>query len=180
MSLPHAILGFLSIRPMTGYDLKRMFDQSVAHFWRADQAQIYRALQRHVEQGRARVEVQEQEDRPSRKVHHLTEAGAQELRGWLHSFHEPAPLREGLLVQVFFGQEADPEVFDAMLVRHLEERQAQLQVLESLHVASMEAWESAGRPRRAAFQLATLEYGLRAAKAELDWLRETRGRLKEG
>jgi DNA-binding PadR family transcriptional regulator len=177
MSLPHAILGFLSIRPMTGYDLKRMFDQSVAHFWRADQAQIYRALARHVEQGRARVELVEQEERPSRKVHHLTNAGVRELRGWLSTFHEPAPLREGLLVQVFFGQEANPEDFDAVLVRHIEERSQQLEVLEAMHVASLEAWQSAGRPRRAAFQLATLEYGLRAAQAELDWLRETRQRL---
>ena len=33
MSLDHAILGFLSYEPMSGYDLKKLFDQSVAHFW---------------------------------------------------------------------------------------------------------------------------------------------------
>ena len=45
MSLGHAILGFLSRRPMTGYELKtRCFDQVASHFWTADQAQIYRTL----------------------------------------------------------------------------------------------------------------------------------------
>ena len=44
MSLRFAILGFLSVRPFSGYDLKRAFDQSVRHFWTADQAAIYRTL----------------------------------------------------------------------------------------------------------------------------------------
>jgi PadR family transcriptional regulator AphA len=46
MSLDHAILGFLSYSPFTGYDLKKFFDQSVRHFWLADQSQIYRTLSR--------------------------------------------------------------------------------------------------------------------------------------
>jgi DNA-binding PadR family transcriptional regulator len=44
MSLKHAILGFLSIRPLSGYDLKKAIDGTVGHFWTADQAQIYRML----------------------------------------------------------------------------------------------------------------------------------------
>jgi DNA-binding PadR family transcriptional regulator len=32
MSLDYAILGFLRYRPMTRYDLKRVFDGSVRHF----------------------------------------------------------------------------------------------------------------------------------------------------
>ncbi len=47
MSLPHAILGFLREQPLTGYALKtQRFDVSVANFWPADQAQIYRTLDR--------------------------------------------------------------------------------------------------------------------------------------
>ena len=44
MSLRHAILGFLSFQPFTGYDLKKAFDRSVRHFWPATQSQIYRTL----------------------------------------------------------------------------------------------------------------------------------------
>ena len=47
MSLKHAILGLLTIQPMTGYELKHeAFDTSIAHFWQADQSQIYRTLDR--------------------------------------------------------------------------------------------------------------------------------------
>ena len=33
MSLEYAILGFLNYRPLSGYDLKKVFDNSVRHFW---------------------------------------------------------------------------------------------------------------------------------------------------
>jgi DNA-binding PadR family transcriptional regulator len=36
VSLEYAILGFLNYHPSTGYDLKRMFDTSVRHFWNVD------------------------------------------------------------------------------------------------------------------------------------------------
>ena len=74
MSLEHAILGFLHYAPSSGYDLKKAFDTSVRHFWPADQSQIYRTLARMTEREWVKVEVISQEDRPSRKVYHITEA----------------------------------------------------------------------------------------------------------
>ncbi len=49
MSLEYAILGFLNYHPYTGYDLKKIFDTSIRHFWPADQSQIYRTLARLTE-----------------------------------------------------------------------------------------------------------------------------------
>ena len=47
MSLDAAILGFLREHPRSGYDLKtRCFDDATKDFWTADQAQIYRTLER--------------------------------------------------------------------------------------------------------------------------------------
>jgi len=51
MALEHAILGFLDYGPMSGYDLKKTFDDSVNHFWTAQQSQIYRALKKMVGDG---------------------------------------------------------------------------------------------------------------------------------
>jgi len=51
MSLAYAILNTLQQKEMTGYDLKTScFDQCIAHLWPADQAQIYRTLDKLVEQ----------------------------------------------------------------------------------------------------------------------------------
>ena len=83
MTIQYAILGLLSWRPLSGYDLKKIFDTSVRHFWPADQAQIYRTLSRLAEKGWAEMEVIEQSDRPDRKLYHITEAGRAELHAWL-------------------------------------------------------------------------------------------------
>ena len=44
MSLENALLGLLNHRPMTGYDLKRIFDDPMEFFWVAQMSQIYREL----------------------------------------------------------------------------------------------------------------------------------------
>jgi DNA-binding PadR family transcriptional regulator len=117
MSLKHAILGFLSIAPLTGYELKKSFDNSVQHFWSADQSQIYRTLEQIVEAGWAEVKLVEQQARPNRKVYHITKPGRAELRRWL-----VAPLihreeHDPFLIQLFFaGNLPDAEV-EALLER---------------------------------------------------------------
>ena len=72
MELKHAILGMLSITPLSGYDLNRAFVGSVAHFWHADQSQIYRTLDRLAADGAIKTKVIRQSGKPDRKVHSLT------------------------------------------------------------------------------------------------------------
>ena len=72
MSLEYAILGFLNYRPLSGYDLKKVFDNSVRHFWPADQSQIYRTLAKLAEQGHVEQEIVRGLDRPDRKEYRIT------------------------------------------------------------------------------------------------------------
>ena len=113
MSLEYAILGFLNYLPLSGYDLKKMFDSSVQHFWPADQSQIYRTLSRLMENGLVEMEKVPQDDRPDRKVYSITDAGRTELMKWLAG---PTPMgepRSAALVQVFFaGQLSDAEFLE--------------------------------------------------------------------
>ncbi len=44
MSLKHALLGFLNYGSMTGYELKKIFDPSIGHFWNAELSQMYPTL----------------------------------------------------------------------------------------------------------------------------------------
>src|SRR5258707_2127634 len=116
MSLPHAILGFLQMNPLTGYDLKtECFDQSVAFFWPADQAQVYRTLDKLAEQGFVESHIEIQEERPNRKVYQITENGRGELARWLRSAVPLPTYREPFLVQLFFaGQLGNTEVIEVL------------------------------------------------------------------
>jgi DNA-binding PadR family transcriptional regulator len=178
MSLKHAILGFLNYEPSTGYDLKASFDNSVRHFWPADQAQIYRTLAELTKEGLATMETIPQEDRPNKKVYQITEAGRVELRGWLDSPLTHQDHRSAELIQVFFaGQLSDEEVL-AMFERTAQQYRAVLAVYDKIPEQITDYVEMVDSPRETFFWLLTLENGIRALQSQLDWVESVIERLE--
>ncbi len=180
MSLEHAILGFLNYKPYTGYDLKKIFDSSIRHFWPADQSQIYKTLTRLTELGYAEMEKVPQEDRPDRKVYSITAAGREELIRWLQG---PPPMdapRSAPLVQVFFaGQLSDEEIlvkFEgfAELMRAILAQYGQVPG----QIAPFE--QEIPSPREHFFWLLTLDNGIRSMQAALDWAENVITQIKSG
>lgn len=175
MSLKHAILGFLSFAPMTGYDLKKTFDTSVRHFWSADQSQIYRTLTQIVDEGWAQVETIPQDERPNRKVYHLTEPGRTELEQWLRTPLPPEEEHSALLMQIFFaGRLSDDEAL-ALFEREAERTR---QALAQLQAVAQQFPNAASRDQ--SYVLLTLDYGIEANKYQLDWLEKVIARLERG
>ena len=178
MSLEHAILGFLKYGPFSGYDLKKAFDTSVQHFWPADQSQIYRTLSRLAERGWVEIEVVLQENRPSRKVYHVTDAGREELRRWLITPLSPDEPRIPWLVQVFFaGQLTDEEIL-TLFERRAEQLRARLERYGQIPQKSAEYVETVGSPRQAFFWMLTLDYGVTVNRTMLEWVEGVIERLR--
>ncbi len=178
MSLPHAILGFLNYGPSSGYDLKKAFDASVRHFWPADQSQIYRTLAHMAEQDWVEIEVIRQQDRPDRKVYHITPAGREELRRWLKSALPPEQSRRSLLVQVFFAAQLDDEQVLAIFEREARYLREALQRYTHLPQEGAQYAESVGSPREVFFWCLTLEHGIKRIQAQLEWVESVIHRLK--
>ena len=180
MSLEYAILGFLNYHPYTGYDLKKIFDTSVQHFWPADQSQIYRTLARLMENGLVEMEKVPQEDRPDRKVYHITQAGRSELHQWLIG---PPPMdqpRSAPLIQVFFaGQLSDDEILAkfegfAAMMRGI------LAIYDQVPGQITPYQQEITSPREHFFWLLTLENGVRNMRANLEWAESIIERIKNG
>ena len=180
MSLEHAMLGFLRYTPLTGYDLKKAFDVSVRHFWPADQSQIYRTLARMAERGWVEMEVIPQEERPNRKVYHITEAGQGELRRWLATPLPPDDHRLPWLVQVFFSGQLDNEEILALFEREAGQLRARLARYAQVPQESAAYVEQIGSPRETFFWMLTLEYGVTVNRAALEWIEEVIRRLRRG
>lgn len=182
MSLKHAILGFLQHSSFSGYDLKKVFDTTVRHFWPADQSQIYRTLSQLTKRRWAAVEIIHQDDRPNRKVYHLTESGREELFRWLTTPLPSQDIREPFLIQVFFAgllsEEEAHDIFEREskeLQVILERYQQQYQQLSSENDREGEDNDS---PQSRFFQMLTLEYGIAATQADLAWITGVIERLK--
>lgn len=174
MSLKHAILGFLSFKSMSGYELKKAFDGSVRHFWTADQSQIYRTLDQIVEASWAEVELIEQATRPNRKVYHITRPGRAELRRWLTSPLAHREEHEPLLVQLFFASTLPDSEVEALLEREAAVAREQLAVYEQIR----QQYPVNSRPQ--AFAMLTLDYGIQSMQAHLDWVEAALAQLRSG
>lgn len=107
--ITYGVLGLLAFwGPLSGYDLKRIFDHTLAPMWGAAQSQIYKELRRMKELGWVEMEREEQEARPDRKVYSITEQGHVALRQWQAQPPGIFQLRDELLLKVLFGTFAAP------------------------------------------------------------------------
>jgi DNA-binding PadR family transcriptional regulator len=178
MSLEYAILGFLNYHPYTGYDLKKIFDTSIRHFWPADQSQIYRTLARLTEQGYAYMEKITQEDRPDRKVYHITGPGRAALLEWLAG---PPPMdepRSAPLIQVFFAGQLSDEVILAKFEGFAAIMRAILAQYDQVPDQIDPYQQEITSPREHFFWLLTLENGMRNMRANLEWTESVIERIK--
>src|SRR5688572_19811352 len=98
----YVILGLLSGGPRSGYDIKRVIEETISHFWSESYGQIYPTLQTLMEEGLATADTDVQEGKPSRKVYSLTEAGRAELRSWISAPVDQTPVRLELLLKLYF------------------------------------------------------------------------------
>jgi DNA-binding PadR family transcriptional regulator len=171
MSLPHAILGILQQESMSGYDLKtRCFDVSIAHFWPADQAQIYRTLDKMSEEGWVESRVEIQQDRPNRRVYSITEAGRAELKRWLSTPQALPAVREPFLIQVFFAR----DLLNPMIISLMEQQlTAHQERLARYHQIPLPGLGDLAADRDLALQRLTLELGIKIEQAYIDWLHES-------
>ena len=99
----YAILGLLSMGPMSGYDIKKKFEQIASNFWNESYGQIYPILKRLNNEGLATRSIEKQMGKPDRHIYKLTGKGNQELMGWLKEPVGQHVGRHEILLKLFFG-----------------------------------------------------------------------------
>lgn len=161
-----AILGILGLGPHSGYDIKKMTDLSTRHFWSENYGSLYPTLKRLEQEGLVTVERRAGDGKPDRKVYTITDAGREVLQRWLETPAEATPPRNELLLKLFLGRQAPPEVNIAHLERFHAEQDELIATYEGI-----ERWletEQAGDPNLP-YWLLTLSYGRLQAEALRRW-----------
>lgn len=163
----YAVLGMLSLVPMSGYELNQNVDKSIANFWQISKSQVYGELSRLEELGLVRSTEVEQERLPDKRTYELTDSGAAALDDWLSApGHGPRRLRSGLLLKTFFAHRMTGNRFVRLLEEYRGqaelEREYLTEVIEKLDPELPETF----------YTRATALYGLRQAEAALTWIDE--------
>lgn len=169
MSLEYAILGFLSEGDRSGYDLKtRCFDGEASHFWTADQAQVYRTLDRLERTKLVSAKSVHQDGKPDRRVYRLTSGGRAMLSEWLSAARDSPPRRDPFLVQLRFAESAGDDALIEMLEATRADRQRQLDALRTRRAERSRVRRTP--TRRDTFTRMTLDAALAALRSEIDQL----------
>ena len=175
MSIPGAILGLLSEGPMTGYEVAKRFEHSLARVWPARPNQIYAALNRLETEG-AVAEVG-REARNARR-YAITEQGRAALVEWmLRPAHPERSLRFEPLLKANFAHALPPAQRGAWLNgqrRHWEEQIAWLDA-QMKHLPPDPAAPRPGPERAIPDRRRAAEAGRAIYAAMLDWARRAGG-----
>src|SRR5688500_12085605 len=102
------VLGLLSLRPMSGYDMKGVVDSSTRFFWAASYGQIYPELRRLEADGLVASESTPAGGR-RRTLYRLTDAGGRALDEWLLGAGAGYELRDLGLLKLFLAGRLDAE-----------------------------------------------------------------------
>src|ERR1035437_6976033 len=97
-----AVLGALSVAPMTGYALREAIRDVLGHFWSASFGQIYPTLTALERNGHIR---RLGAVRTRASMFEITASGASRLKELLAQPVQPAPPRNGLMLRLFFGRQ---------------------------------------------------------------------------
>jgi len=174
MSIRHTLLGFLNLRPRTGYELKKLMDRSTQAFWHARLSQIYPTLKVLEAEGLIASRVEPQVGKPDRRVYRITAQGRVELLEWLA---EPVahvePGKSTALLKLFFSGFLEREQILTHLRRQLDAHRAELARLRD-EIAPMVAAVVAetGLKREGMMWELVRELGERCERTTVNWLED--------
>jgi DNA-binding PadR family transcriptional regulator len=131
MDAKSMLLGFLMRRPMTGYELKKLFSLSFSFFSGLSYGSIYPALKKMEQEGLITMRLEVQEGSPNRKVYTITGEGR---KAFLEALKAPFGHERGkhpLLTRLFFFAHLTSEERIATARRFLDSVQDMQKELET-------------------------------------------------
>lgn len=98
-----ALLGLLSVRPMTGYDIGRHYARALGAWWETPRTQIYPKLRELKSRGLIGQEHIVQEGKPNKRVYSIGPEGTAALTHWLAGPIRRTGMKHHMMMRLFLG-----------------------------------------------------------------------------
>jgi DNA-binding PadR family transcriptional regulator len=166
----YAVLGLLNSSPMTGYQMRKIYERSLGHFWSESYSHLYAILKVLETEGLATSTVEPGDGRPDRRVYAITEAGREVLTEWLARPADEPRERVEVLLKVFHGGAVGP----AVVAGHLGTFRAQQEALLARYAQyAADLQEHMAEDPSHDYILLTLRCGQAISKALREWCDES-------
>lgn len=132
-----ALLGFLRDGPLHGYDLHRQITVQLGPAWHLGMSQMYAILKDFETRGWVRTLIQQQPNRPARKVLTLTPAGKRAFDSWMsQSAHGLREFRVDFFARLYFARRQGKRALDRFLRHQLGATRSEIESLRRIPAAS--------------------------------------------
>ncbi len=173
----YSILVMLSIKPMSGYDMKQFTEEVTSNFWSESYGQIYTTLKMLVEEGLVTATEVEEGKKPNKTVYKITSQGSQVLGEWLCAPVSTQVPRDELSLKLFVGPLIPLDVSLKHILAHREQQEKQLNKLQkAINRMKKEIPDSV--PHKA-YWLSGSKLGVLVREARLKWCDEMESLIRE-
>jgi DNA-binding PadR family transcriptional regulator len=178
MSLKFALMGFLDIYPMSGYDLVKAFDYAALYYWHATHTQIYGTLKQMEKDGWIEGQVMYQLDNPNKRIFSVTEKGKAEFLKWLKAEPEMPGLKHAFLIKFTYSKDLSNEEVLGQLDAYENKLKDRLSMLRSEEKG---AYMQMARDKRERFLWKmSNENGVMYYENEIEWIQKVRDGIRKG
>ena len=177
VSIKNAILGILSWKAATGYELKKIFEDSSFLYWSGNNNQIYKALIQMQEEELVTSDVIHQDGYPSKKIYTITPKGFKELKEWVISSPEAPEIKKTFLVQLAWSDMLSNQELSDILTRYEDEIKAKLIIQKEKYRRNI---DSPNRTTRESLLWGMISENIISTYVnELNWINEVRRKIKD-
>jgi len=180
MSLKHALLGLLSEGGATGYDLTKMFELSMSHYWHAGHSQIYPLLDQMEKDRLISFEHIVQKDKRNKKIYRIAPRGRATLISWLKAPPLPSRYKDESLLKVRFFQYLPLDEAIDLLHARRRGHQATLDEYRKLEATYFPGGpDTPERKRASLYAYFTLRRGMMLEQDSIRWCRWAVSQLRK-
>lgn len=165
----YAILGALTVFPMSGYDLKKWLKNSTSSFWAESSGRVYPILNNLLKEKLVTCDTSQHHGKRKKKIYLITNKGKKVLEEWLIKPAEPTIYRDEFTLKLFYGKNLSKEHYLAHLLQQQQEFLQRKQKYDKLvkHIQNEHADLD-----DASFWQITIKKAQYHINAELKWLDE--------
>lgn len=160
------ILGILSKKGRTGYEINDILKNQLSYFYDGSYGMIYPTLRNLEKEELISKEVIIQDGKPNKNIYSITHKGKEAFEIYLHSELDDDIFKSDFLMRLFFGTSLSEDELKTLLEKEVKKKKMQIAKLKS----NFEQWKETGELTMT--QEMTIYYGLTQYEAIMTFLKD--------